>query len=286
LGCTTPSYPTPNLIDVSLTPTLSWNAIPAATGYNVYFGTSATPPLVVTNTINTFYIIPAPLVAGTVYYWKVVPRNAGGLATDCTTYSFTTLVEECTNPFTILLQSIGIEHDMADGTLAEHMADWGREGSLVINSCDYCCPDCETYVLGSLTSSIAVINCINPRTSCCLNVAVTGAEILDLAALTTLISNYGVECCNDFNTCVQTISSNVDNFNLIITQGILEFSTLNDNTALCVIYNKLIQMGFTTHQIGIIILGLVQAGVVIKCLNGVLQIYSIAVYTQMFCQQQ
>jgi hypothetical protein len=286
LTCATIGYPTAGLIDVSLTPTLSWSAVPAATGYDVYFGTSSTPPLVVTNTVNTFYIIPAPLVAGTVYYWKIVPRNVGGSAADCITYSFTTLVEECTNPFIILLESLGIDPEMADGTLTEHMADWGRVGSLIMNNCDLCCPDCETYVLGSLTSSITVINCIAPQTSCCLNVAVANAPLLDLATLTALIETYGLECCNDFNTCIQTISSGVDNFDALVNQGIIEFSTLNDNTALCVIYNTLVQMGFSAHQIGIILLGFIQAGVVIKCLNGILQIYSIDVYIAMFCQPQ
>lgn len=72
--------------------TLSWTA-PAssgcntATSYDVYFGTSATPPFV-TNTTATSYT--PVLNPGTVYYWKIVPKNAAGDAVGCATQSFTT----------------------------------------------------------------------------------------------------------------------------------------------------------------------------------------------------
>lgn len=71
---------------------LSWTA-PAssgcntATSYDVYFGTSATPPFV-TNTTATSYT--PVLNPGTVYYWKIVPKNGAGDAVGCTTQSFTT----------------------------------------------------------------------------------------------------------------------------------------------------------------------------------------------------
>lgn len=72
--------------------TLSWTA-PAssgcntATSYDVYFGTTAIPPFV-TNTTATSY---TPILnPGTVYYWRIVPKNAAGDAIGCTTQSFTT----------------------------------------------------------------------------------------------------------------------------------------------------------------------------------------------------
>ena len=61
---------------VSLTPALSWSASSGATSYDVYFGTSATPPLV-TNVSGTNYS-PGPLIAGQVYSWQIVARNANG----------------------------------------------------------------------------------------------------------------------------------------------------------------------------------------------------------------
>lgn len=73
---------------------LSWTA-PAAAGcsgaasYDVYLGTSASPPFL-GNTANTTYTLPFALADNTTYYWKIVPRNASGLATGCTIWSFTT----------------------------------------------------------------------------------------------------------------------------------------------------------------------------------------------------
>jgi hypothetical protein len=68
---------------------LSWaSGGGGATNYNVYFGTSSTPPLV-GNTTNTTY--PVTLAPNTTYYWSVVANNTYGSSTGCSTYSFTTL---------------------------------------------------------------------------------------------------------------------------------------------------------------------------------------------------
>jgi hypothetical protein len=78
---------------------LSWSApantgCNAATSYDVYFGTSATPPLV-TNTTSTTYNT-GTLSASTTYYWKIVPKNSTGGAVGSLTWSFTTGATVCT----------------------------------------------------------------------------------------------------------------------------------------------------------------------------------------------
>lgn len=69
---------------------VSWSAVGGATGYDVYFGTSITPPLVSTNQAGTSYTPSGCLLPGTTYYWRVVPKNDDGDATGCPTWSFTT----------------------------------------------------------------------------------------------------------------------------------------------------------------------------------------------------
>lgn len=68
---------------------ISWGAVSGATSYDVYFGTSANPPLVSTSQAGITYNTGA-LTTSQTYYWKVVPKNSCGSPTGCSTYSFTT----------------------------------------------------------------------------------------------------------------------------------------------------------------------------------------------------
>ncbi|MFW6302730.1 MAG: hypothetical protein ACOC01_04320, partial [Bacteroidales bacterium] len=68
---------------------LEWEAVGGADTYDVYFGTSPTPPQVATDQVATTYPIDC-LLPETTYYWKVVPKNGDGSASGCATWSFTT----------------------------------------------------------------------------------------------------------------------------------------------------------------------------------------------------
>ncbi len=83
------SVPANGATGIAATPTLSWNASTGATSYDVYFGTGSSPPLVA-NTAGTV-CSPGVMAAGTLYYWRVVAKNAGGSSTSGT-WSFTTQV--------------------------------------------------------------------------------------------------------------------------------------------------------------------------------------------------
>jgi fibronectin type 3 domain-containing protein len=72
--------------NISLTPSLQWNASNGATGYDVYFGTSASPALAATVTGTTY--APGTLTAGKTYYWKVTAKNAASSASSGT-WTFT-----------------------------------------------------------------------------------------------------------------------------------------------------------------------------------------------------
>jgi hypothetical protein len=60
----------------SLTPVLTWSAVPGAGSYDVYFGASSNPPLV-TNTTSTSYS-PGTLNANSTYFWQIVAKNSAG----------------------------------------------------------------------------------------------------------------------------------------------------------------------------------------------------------------
>lgn len=65
---------------------LRWISMPCS--YDVYFGDSSSPPLVSESQTGNIYDLPT-LNLDTTYYWKIVPRNEAGPATDCPIWSFT-----------------------------------------------------------------------------------------------------------------------------------------------------------------------------------------------------
>jgi regulation of enolase protein 1 (concanavalin A-like superfamily) len=77
---------------------LTWHAGPWGQYYDVYFGTSATPPLFATNLLlgpsessSDHQSLTLPTLApGTTYFWKIVSKTAAGVSRTGTTWSFTT----------------------------------------------------------------------------------------------------------------------------------------------------------------------------------------------------
>jgi hypothetical protein len=76
LGAPSSPAPASGSEGVSINPTLTWTAATGATSYDVYFGTSPTPPMV-TSTASTSYT-PGTLDPGITYYWMVVATNSSG----------------------------------------------------------------------------------------------------------------------------------------------------------------------------------------------------------------
>lgn len=89
-----PSNPSPPNAanDQPLTSTLAWQCSDPegdALTYDVYFGTSGTPPLVATNVATTAYA-PGALSGNRTYRWRIVARDVGGGMTSGPTWLFTT----------------------------------------------------------------------------------------------------------------------------------------------------------------------------------------------------
>ena len=89
--CATTLLPAAGATNVARNTALTWQAgTGVTTGYDVYFGTTATPSVVSTNQSGTTYAVTALLAPNTTYYYQVVPRNANGPAVGCGVQSFTT----------------------------------------------------------------------------------------------------------------------------------------------------------------------------------------------------
>ncbi|GAA4356223.1 hypothetical protein GCM10023185_19810 [Hymenobacter saemangeumensis] len=92
-SCATNLSPANGSTGVQRPVTLTWQNGTGgiATGYDVYFGSSATSlTLVSSNQPGTSYAIATSLAGNTTYYYQVVSRNANGAATGCPVQSFTT----------------------------------------------------------------------------------------------------------------------------------------------------------------------------------------------------
>ena len=81
----------------STTVTLKWYGGPWAHKYDIYLGTSSTPPRVVANaalgpskTTSTYQSYTFSLAAHTTYYWRIVSKTMANMTASGSTWSFTT----------------------------------------------------------------------------------------------------------------------------------------------------------------------------------------------------
>jgi len=101
----TPSNPNPSdgATSVSITKDLSWTGGDPDTGdtvtYDVYFGTSSSPPQVVTGQSGTTYD-PGIMNYNTDYYWKIVAWDNHGASTTGSIWDFTTMAPPNNPPYT------------------------------------------------------------------------------------------------------------------------------------------------------------------------------------------
>ncbi len=100
------SSPANNVIDQFPTISLNWlpdGTGPATLGYRLSFGTDNPPTNVLNNSDVALVATYTPtLQFGTTYYWKVVPYNALGNATDCPIWTFTTMADPTVTTFPYL----------------------------------------------------------------------------------------------------------------------------------------------------------------------------------------
>jgi hypothetical protein len=97
-----PASPTDGATDIGITTSLLWNhtgGLP--TGYRIWLGSNYPPSNIVAAQILTTntYNPPEYLEYATTYYWRIVPFNDNGPATDCPIWSFTTMADPSITEF-------------------------------------------------------------------------------------------------------------------------------------------------------------------------------------------
>ena len=99
----TPNDPDPadGATDVSIQEILTWSGGDPNQGdkvyYDIYFGTSSSPPLVLEDTQQTAYD-PGDMELETIYYWKIVSEDTQGETVEGPIWSFTTEAESNAPP--------------------------------------------------------------------------------------------------------------------------------------------------------------------------------------------
>lgn len=88
--------------------TFKWDAVPGATSYDFFIGTTNPPPATPLTSPTADSIVLVNLAYSTTYYWYVAPKNSSGAATGCAISSFTTMAappapanDDCANAVTI-----------------------------------------------------------------------------------------------------------------------------------------------------------------------------------------
>ena len=134
-----PSNPSPadGETNVSITTDLSWQCSDPdgdALTYDVYFGTSSTPPKVASNISSTTYD-PGTLQYSTTYYWKIVAWDSNGASTSSPVWSFTTVANGSTSnqpptaDFSYTVDNLTVTFtDLSsdpDGTIVSWLWDFG-----------------------------------------------------------------------------------------------------------------------------------------------------------------
>lgn len=107
----------------------------------------------------------------------------------------------------------------------------------------YCCPDCsEVSIVCSNVRFWRYYPLVCLDETCCVNYS---ANISDYSALTSSGVPIENQCCDGFNDCVTGRLVDVIGCNPIET-GIIEYSTIQDSTSLCIIADVLSQYDQTT----------------------------------------
>lgn len=107
----TPSNPNPpnNETGVGINITLSWSGGDPdgdVVRYDIYFGPSASPPLVASDVYESYYTVPTALAFNTQYWWRIVARDPEGLTGNSPVWTFTTMAGDTTPPISAITSPI------------------------------------------------------------------------------------------------------------------------------------------------------------------------------------
>jgi hypothetical protein len=160
------------------------------------------------------------------------------------------------------------------------------DNGLFLPNCDYCCPDCEDYVIGSTDKYLEYLGIFGGTNPCCFNYGVDDDRLADLELyIPTILPtneiyngyNVGTGCTGStFVTGLGLLEPITNDYSEIINLGIMEQSTINGSSGLSTIVNELSSLG--SLQVYDFVWNLLNKGLVITCKDGTIRFMSITNY--------
>ncbi len=167
--CPTISAPASAAINVSVTPTISWSAVAAATGYKLRVGTTAGGSDVMNDYDMgnvTSFTLPTALNNSTVYYYTVKSYTATSLSASCTERSFATVCSPTTAPYSQNFDTTatGSSTNTNAPTCWSYVETSGSAGyGYVSSTSPASAPNC--YLLSNSTDTTGNIMLVSPQTT-------------------------------------------------------------------------------------------------------------------------
>lgn len=160
----------------------------------------------------------------------------------------------CVNPILYIIDEAIIASSENNTPLFEEITSLLDTGVLVTNSNKFCCPTCnDIYYLGYLGPFMASLNTLLPDLKCCYNF--TGPATLPGLSTLQLLP-----CCDtNFIDCVSAINSGGS----VITTGLFEYNSMNNESSLCIINDYLIAAGY--YDVTATLIEMFKVGIVVKC---------------------
>lgn len=171
---------------------------------------------------------------------------------ECPTVALTT--PSCVNPILYIIDEAIISSTENNTSLLTEILLLLNAGVSVTNSNKFCCPACDDiYYLGTLSAFMTSLDDLLLSLTCCYNY--TGP-----AAPTALATLQLLPCCDtNFIDCVSAIN----NGGSVITTGLFEYNSMNNESSLCIINDYLLAAGY--YDVAATLTGMFNAGIVVKC---------------------
>ena len=160
------------------------------------------------------------------------------------------------------------------------------DNGLFLPNCDYCCPDCNDYVICLTDYYIKYLSILDNTNPCCFNYGLddAGLALLEVYLPTILPTNeihngynVGTGCTGTtFVTGLDLLESKTIDYAELLALGIIEQSTINGSSGLSTIVNGL--SGLDSSQVYDFMVTLLNEGLVITCKDGTIRFMNITNY--------